>query len=60
MVKTVFAQRRKQLGKLLSNNYGKEKALPALEALNIPTETRPDKLSVDQYAQLTRLLFDLP
>ena len=34
--------------------------LPALEALNIPTETRPDKLSVDQYAQLTRLLFDQP
>ena len=60
VVKTVFAQRRKQLGKLLSNNYGKEKALPALEALNIPTETRPDKLSVDQYAQLTRLLFDQP
>ena len=59
VVKTVFAQRRKQIGKLLSANYGKDKAMSALKKLNIAPETRPDKLSVDEYAQLTKLLFNL-
>ena len=57
VVKTVFAQRRKQLGKVLGNNYGKERALAALAALGIPPETRPERLSVEQFRQLTGELF---
>ena len=57
VVKTVFAQRRKQLGKVLSSNYGRERSLAALEALHLPTEIRPDKLTVQQYIELTRQLF---
>ena len=56
-MKTVFAQRRKQLGKVLSSNYGRERSLAALEALHLPTEIRPDKLTVQQYIELTRQLF---
>ena len=59
VVKTVFAQRRKQLGKVLSSNYGRERSLAALEALQLPTEIRPDKLTVSQYIELTRRLFDV-
>lgn len=60
VVKNVFAQRRKQMGKVLGQYYGKEKAAAALEALNLPHEIRPDKLTVDQFAALTRKLFALP
>ncbi len=60
VVKNVFAQRRKQLGKVLSNNYGKEKALPALEQCGIATETRPDRLTLEQFVELVRALFQLP
>ena len=59
VVKTVFAQRRKQMGKVLGQNYGKEKAAAALAAVNLPPEIRPDKLAVDQFAVLTRALFAL-
>ncbi len=59
VVKTVFAQRRKQLGKLLGQNYGKPKGIDALAKLGLSPEIRPDKLTVEQYIQLTRLLFDL-
>lgn len=57
VVKTVFAQRRKQLGKVLSSNYGRERSLAALTAIGVPPETRPDRLSVEQYVELTRKLF---
>lgn len=60
VVKTVFAQRRKQLGKLLANNYGREEALAALAEVGIAPETRPDRLGVPEYAALTRALFRLP
>lgn len=59
VVKTVFAQRRKQMGKVLGQNYGREKAAAALEAVGLPPEIRPDKLTVDQFAGLTRKLFGL-
>ena len=32
----------------------------ALAAVNLPPEVRPDKLTVEQFAALTRRLFDLP
>lgn len=59
VVKTVFAQRRKQMGKVLGQNYGKEKAAAALAAVNLPPEVRPDKLTVEQFIALTRRLFEL-
>ena len=59
VVKTVFAQRRKQMGKVLGQNYGKEKTAAALEAMKLPHEIRPEKLSVDEFAGLTRNLFGL-
>ena len=60
VVKTVFAQRRKQMGKVLGQNYGKEKTAAALEALGLSHEVRPEKLTVDQFVALTRKLFALP
>ena len=60
LVKNVFAQRRKQLGKVLGSFYGREKALVALATLGIAPETRPDKLTVAEFAALTREIFDLP
>jgi len=60
VVKTVFAQRRKQMGKVLGQNYGKEKTAAALEALKLPHEIRPERLTVDEFAGLTRNLFGLP
>ncbi len=59
VVKTVFAQRRKQMGKVLGQNYGKEKANAAMEATNLPHEIRPDKVTVEQFATLTRTLFSI-
>lgn len=59
VVKNVFAQRRKQMGKVLGQNYGKEKAAAALEAMKLPHEIRPERLTVDEFAVLTRNLFGL-
>ncbi|MDR0932718.1 MAG: 16S rRNA (adenine(1518)-N(6)/adenine(1519)-N(6))-dimethyltransferase RsmA [Victivallales bacterium] len=58
VVKTVFAQRRKQMGKVLRQNYGEAKAEAALKAVNLSPEIRPDRLTVDQFATLTRSLFE--
>lgn len=60
VVKTAFAQRRKQLGKVLGQNYGKEKVLAAFEKVGIPVEIRPDRLTVEDFVNLTRAIFSLP
>ena len=59
VVKTAFAQRRKQMGKVLGSNYGKEKVLAAMEKCAISPEVRPDRLTVEDFARLTRAIFDL-
>ena len=57
IVNSAFAQRRKQLGKVLGGVYGRELAAEALRAAGIPPETRPDKLSVADYLRLAKGLF---
>lgn len=57
LVKTAFAQRRKQLGKVLGNNYGKENVAAAFQKIGIPHEIRPEKLTVEQFVELTRVMF---
>ena len=57
IVNTAFAQRRKQLGKVLGAAYGREAALAALENAGIAPETRPDKLGCEAFFQLAKGLF---
>ena len=57
VVKTAFAQRRKQMGKVLGANYGREKVEAAFAELNLPMEIRPDRVDVDTFAALTEKLF---
>lgn len=57
IVNTAFAQRRKQLGKVLGATYGKAAALAALENAGISPETRPDKLGCGDFLQLGKGLF---
>ena len=57
IVNTAFAQRRKQLGKVLGAVYGKEAALSALQNAGIAPETRPDKLEGKEFFQLGKELF---
>lgn len=59
VVKTAFAQRRKQMGKVLAANYGKEKTAEVLAKLNIAPEIRPDKLALEDFIRITKGLFDL-
>ena len=57
LVKVAFAQRRKQLGKVLGNNYGKDLVANAFAKLNIPHEIRPEKLTVEDFVRLTETMF---
>ena len=57
VVKTAFANRRKQMGKVLGANYGKEKTYAAFEAMQLPLEIRPDRVSPAMFAELTGKLF---
>ena len=57
IVNTAFAQRRKQLGKVLSGVYGREAVLSALECAGISPEIRPDKLTCDDFLRLGIALF---
>ena len=54
LVKRLFGQRRKQLGKLLGQIVGKEAAAAALADAGFSPELRPDKLTVAEYVALTR------
>jgi len=56
VVRTAFNQRRKTLRKSLGGTFGKVRALEALEAAGIPSSHRPEVLSVEQFAALTREL----
>ena len=57
LVKVAFAQRRKQLGKVLGSNYGKDVTAAAFATIGIPHEIRPEKLTVEQFLQLTYAMF---
>ncbi|MDD5698963.1 MAG: 16S rRNA (adenine(1518)-N(6)/adenine(1519)-N(6))-dimethyltransferase RsmA [Victivallaceae bacterium] len=57
VVKTAFAQRRKQLFRLLAAVYGQEPVRQAWEQLRLSPEIRPAELTVGQYGNLTELLY---
>ncbi len=57
VVKTAFAQRRKQMCKVLGANYGKEKVAAAFAAINMPPEIRPDRVTVAEFLKLTEQIF---
>lgn len=59
LIKTAFMQKRKTLvnGLANSNKYGtKEKIDQALNNLNIDLKIRPEKLTLEQFAELSKLL----
>ena len=57
IVNSAFAQRRKQLGKVLGGVYGREQVAGALRAAGIAPEIRPDKLTCADYLRLAKGLF---
>ena len=57
LVNTAFSQRRKQLGKVLGGVYGREEAAKALEKAGISPETRPGKLTCEDFLHLGGELF---
>ena len=57
VVNSAFAQRRKQLGKVLGGVYGRENAMRALQEAGIAPEIRPDKLGCAEYIQVATGLF---
>jgi 16S rRNA (adenine1518-N6/adenine1519-N6)-dimethyltransferase len=56
IVKKAFSQRRKMMLKLLKQDWPKEKLEAAFAALSIPPTERAEKLSLEQFAALTKLL----
>lgn len=59
VVRTAFNQRRKQLGKVLGQMFGKKEVAEVFEQLNIPMEIRPDKLEVTDFVAIARNLMKL-
>ena len=57
VVRTAFAQRRKQMGRVLAANFGREKVEAALAAVGIPWEIRPDRVPVETFVALTERLY---
>ena len=56
LVKKAFSQRRKMMLKLLKQEWPKEKLEAAFAALNISPLERAEKLSLEQFVELTKLL----
>jgi 16S rRNA (adenine1518-N6/adenine1519-N6)-dimethyltransferase len=56
IVKRAFSQRRKMMLKLLKQDWPKEKLEAAFAELQISLQERAEKLSLEQFVQLTRLL----
>lgn len=56
IVKSVFLQRRKQMGKILASSYGKEAVEKALEEVGLTWETRPDKVAYPKFIELAQAL----
>lgn len=52
LVRDLFNQRRKQLGKLLGNMVGKEPAAIILKECSLAADLRPDKLTVDDFVRI--------
>jgi 16S rRNA (adenine1518-N6/adenine1519-N6)-dimethyltransferase len=56
LVKQAFSQRRKMMLKLLKQNWPKEKLEAAFTSLGISLQERAEKLSLEQFVALTKLL----
>ena len=56
VVKVAFSQRRKMMVKLLKQNWPVEKIIAALEQLKLRPDVRGEKLSLEQFVDLTRRL----
>lgn len=54
LVRMLFNQRRKQMGKVLGTIIGKDQAAAAMADAGFPMEVRPDKLTVADFVALTR------
>jgi 16S rRNA (adenine1518-N6/adenine1519-N6)-dimethyltransferase len=59
IVKSLFLQRRKQMGKILASSYGRENVEKALEQTGLTWETRPDKVPYQKFIELAQALEDL-
>ncbi|MBQ9754879.1 MAG: ribosomal RNA small subunit methyltransferase A [Lentisphaeria bacterium] len=57
MVRLLFNQRRKQMGKVLCNGYPKEKVQSVLETMGIPATERVDKVPVEQLVNMSELFY---
>ena len=60
MLKILFSQRRKQMGKVLGGSYGRERSLAALAAVGIAPETRPDAVAPESFLALSAALGKIP
>lgn len=58
LVKQAFSQRRKMMLKLLKTMWPKEKLEAAFAELNISPMERAEKLSLEQFVALTKILFN--
>jgi 16S rRNA (adenine1518-N6/adenine1519-N6)-dimethyltransferase len=56
LVKQAFSQRRKMMLKLLKQDWPKEKLEAAFATLNISLQERAEKLSLEQFVALTKIL----
>jgi 16S rRNA (adenine1518-N6/adenine1519-N6)-dimethyltransferase len=56
IVKRAFSQRRKMMFKLLKQDWPAETLQSAFAALNVSPQERAEKLSLDQFVELTKLL----
>jgi 16S rRNA (adenine1518-N6/adenine1519-N6)-dimethyltransferase len=56
LVKQAFSQRRKMMLKLLKQNWPKEQLEAAFTELNISLQERAEKLSLEQFVALTKIL----
>jgi len=56
VVRTAFAQRRKQMGKVLGASYGKETVLAAMAEAGLAPEIRPDRVTVAEFLRLAEIL----
>ena len=56
IVKRAFSQRRKMMLKLLKQDWPKEKLETAFAELKIPLQERAEKVSLEQFVELTQIL----
>jgi len=56
IIKRAFSQRRKMMLKLLKADWSEEKLKSAFAQLNISLQERAEKLSLEQFVELTKLL----